>query len=402
MTTDKRAARQPYQPRPRHALPDAGRASPEALADHVQKVSTSSVVSALLEAVDAVLLVLDEHRQIVAFNDRVAGLGGPSDVIGLRPGDALRCVNAQGPGGCGTTPACETCGALSAVLRCQASRRAVEAECLLRSTARGGTSLEFNVRAAPLLIEETSFTVISLRDISSEKRRHALEQIFFHDVLNTLAGLRGWTLRLRRSPPGDPAGIRAVERIDVLSRQVEREIRDHRALMLAESGALVPSKSLLEVDEFFGTLEAVFAFDALGEGRRIEIEAAPGATVHTDGSLLLRVLVNMVRNALEAVPPGGSVRVWCDAIEERSGPARDARPEVVRFNVWNDGVIPPAVQAGIFQRSFSTKADRGRGLGTYGMKLLGERILGGEVTFTSTPASGTVFSIGLPAGPRQP
>ena len=62
----------------------------------------------------------------------------------------------------------------------------------------------------------------------------------------------------------------------------------------------------------------------------------------------------------------------------------------------NGGVIPPEVQARIFQRSFSTKAARGRGLGTYSMKLLGERYLGGEVSFVSTPETGTVFSIRLP------
>jgi len=54
------------------------------------------------------------------------------------------------------------------------------------------------------------------------------------------------------------------------------------------------------------------------------------------------------------------------------------------------------VQARIFQRSFSTKAVRGRGLGTYSMKLFGERCLGGEVSFGSATGTGTVFSIRLP------
>jgi signal transduction histidine kinase len=78
----------------------------------------------------------------------------------------------------------------------------------------------------------------------------------------------------------------------------------------------------------------------------------------------------------------------------------------VRFLVHNDGVIAPEVQLRVFQRSFSTKA-RGRGLGTYGMKLLGERVLGGEVSFRSEPASGTTFLLTLPldrppgAGPSR-
>jgi signal transduction histidine kinase len=54
------------------------------------------------------------------------------------------------------------------------------------------------------------------------------------------------------------------------------------------------------------------------------------------------------------------------------------------------------VRPRIFQRSFSTKASRGRGLGTYGMKLFGERHLGGRVSFTTGEAEGTVFAIELP------
>ena len=96
----------------------------------------------------------------------------------------------------------------------------------------------------------------------------------------------------------------------------------------------------------------------------------------------------MARNAFEATPAGGVVRLSCE---------RDGR--AVTLRVHNDGVIAPEVQARIFQRSFSTKAERGRGLGTYSMKLFGERYLGGAVSFVSTPEVGTVFSIRLPVPP---
>jgi signal transduction histidine kinase len=60
------------------------------------------------------------------------------------------------------------------------------------------------------------------------------------------------------------------------------------------------------------------------------------------------------------------------------------------------------VQLQIFQRSFSTKASSGRGIGTHSMKLLGERYLGGRVEFTSRDGEGTTFRITLPkvAGER--
>ena len=45
---------------------------------------------------------------------------------------------------------------------------------------------------------------------------------------------------------------------------------------------------------------------------------------------------------------------------------------------------------------FSTKSSTGRGLGTYSMKLLGERYLGGAVSFSSSAEHGTVFTFELP------
>jgi len=64
--------------------------------------------------------------------------------------------------------------------------------------------------------------------------------------------------------------------------------------------------------------------------------------------------------------------------------------------------MPEEIQSQVFQRSFSTKAKSGRGIGTHSMKLLGERYLGGRVEFLSDEAAGTTFSITLPkiARPR--
>jgi signal transduction histidine kinase len=370
----------------RSELPDARRTEEARLAEQIRKVSESPVVTAVLEVADGVLLVLNPAREIVAFNSQVAGVKAPEDVLGLRPGEALGCVNATGPGGCGAAPACATCGALGAILGAGVRGRPVEAECLIGSDRDPGRTMEFNVRATPVTVEQTRFTVLSLRDISSEKRREVLEQIFFHDVLNTVSGLRGWSQRLRR--PGADARA-AGERIAFLSGQVEREIRDHRAIMLAESGMLVPERASLQTGALLHDVASIFSGDPAARGRRLEVgPRSDDVVLVSDRSLLLRVLANMVRNALEATPPGGVVRSWCER-----------EPRAVRLLVHNEGVIAPDVRQRIFQRSFSTKAARGRGLGTYSMKLFGERHLGGEVSFVSTADAGTVFALRLPLSP---
>ena len=68
--------------------------------------------------------------------------------------------------------------------------------------------------------------------------------------------------------------------------------------------------------------------------------------------------------------------------------------QALRFQVHNQGEIAPEHRSRIFQRSFSTKGSSGRGLGTYAMKLFGENVLRGQVSF-ETGAEGTTFWIRL-------
>ncbi len=369
----------------RTALPDTRRAEAARLEREIQLASQSPIVTAVLETSDSMLLVLNRERQIVAFNGRVPRPDG-SELRGLRPGDALGCVNAAEPGGCGASPACETCGALGAVVGCQLRRGPVEAECTIRSEAAGGANYELHARAALVELEGATFTVLSLRDVSAEKRRQALEQLFFHDVLNTVAGLRSWSALLERT--SDPR--RAAERIELLSRQIEREIRDQRALLEAENGTLTPQWGPLDAPAVQEDLAAIFAEHRLAKDRRLELDPAPPDLAFTsDRALVVRTLVNAVCNALEATPPGGAVRCWAEAVAGGG----------IRFHVQNPGAMSSDVQARVFQRSFSTKAARGRGLGTYSMKLFGERCLGGKVSFVSDDRRGTVFTLALPARP---
>jgi hypothetical protein len=72
-------------------------------------------------------------------------------------------------------------------------------------------------------------------------------------------------------------------------------------------------------------------------------------------------------------------------------------PGQVWFLVHNPGFIAAEVQPQVFTLSFSTKG-AGRGLGTYGMRLLSERFLSGRVEFESHPTAGTTFTVTLPFG----
>jgi sensor histidine kinase regulating citrate/malate metabolism len=91
----------------------------------------------------------------------------------------------------------------------------------------------------------------------------------------------------------------------------------------------------------------------------------------------------MLKNALEATVESGTVNAIVEEEKNR-----------IRYIVKNDYVMPKEIQLQIFQRSFTTKG-KGRGTGTYSIKLLGEKYLGGKVGFTSAVRDGTSFWIEL-------
>ena len=65
------------------------------------------------------------------------------------------------------------------------------------------------------------------------------------------------------------------------------------------------------------------------------------------------------------------------------------------FGIHNAQFIEDKYAKRVFQRNFSTKSGPGRGLGTYSMKYLAEKILGGKVFFTTNEENGTTFCLSL-------
>jgi hypothetical protein len=163
------------------------------------------------------------------------------------------------------------------------------------------------------------------------------------------------------------------------------EIQAQRDLTLAESGELATYPQSVRPAVFLRQLCEAHAVQDLASGRTVDLADPWGGKLTTDVRLLGRVLGNMLRNALEATDLGGVVTVRC---RNRGGR--------VAFEVHNEAVMPKNVQMQVFQRSFSTKAATGRGIGTHSMKLLGERYLHGTVGFTSRAPEGTTFWLDLP------
>lgn len=365
----------------------AERASAEEVEGRASAIRTMSLVLEMLEAFPCPAAILDQTRQICAANTSLLRLAGltAEDILALRPGEAVCCVHAfETPSGCGTSPACANCGAVAAILKAQLTERADCRDC--RVTLRRGSetlALDLQVQATPLDIAGARHIVLAIQDVTDERRRHVLERLFFHDVLNSAGGLRG-LLEIGRDIEGTDA-----ERVRTfalaMAEQIIEQIEAQRDLTAAEHGDLKVRVVTMDVSEFLTEIRALHESIASAEGKLLRVLPPHGDRLfRSDPILLGRVLGNLLRNAIEASQSGEAVTL---------GFENHGRPV---FTVHNESVMPEKVKLQIFQRSFTTKKECGHGIGTYSVKLLTERYLRGEVTFRSEPGDGTAFYVSLP------
>lgn len=373
----------------------AVRADLDALRRERARFLADPVAMALLNAVPNPILVLNTHRQIVAMNgyaERMLQVQGPEALLGVRPGEAVGCLHAhECPGGCGTSSFCINCGAVRTILQCIQSRKPATDECRITLTdaeLQGG-ALDLRVQSTLVQIGGGEYVIFAMHDISAEKRRRVLERVFLHDLLNTVNNIHSLA-QLLTGPAREERLERYLPSLSRFALQIADEVSHHRQLIAAENGDLKLSLQRISLPDFLQELHATCSDPDIAAERYLVLDPPPSGDLVTDVVLLRRVLGNLIKNALEASPLGATITLTCRA-----------EADAVCFAVHNPGCMPPHIQAQVFQRSFSTKAGSGRGIGTYSVRLLGEHYLGGRVGFESTEAEGTTFTFVLPRHPAR-
>jgi len=346
----------------------------------------------LLEAIPDAAMVMDRERRILLANASLFRTFGvdPGQVAGRRPGEALGCLFAQeGPSGCGSGLHCSVCGTLRSVLHSQETGQQDVQECHIPVGSRDEIPLDLEVTSTPAVVEGMPVTVCVLKDISAEKRRGVLERLFFHDVINTVGGIHGVAELLNGSIPLNRQQETEYKQwVLALSKTLIEEIQHHRKLLAAERGEFKPELGVIPIPEIARELQILYASHEIAAGRQLVLGEVCDCQIISDANIVRRILGNLLKNALEASKPGETVTLSC---------SDDAA--AVTFRIHNQGVIPPEIQLQIFRRSFSTKGGSGRGMGTYSVKLFGERYLHGSVAFTSSETDGTTFTFSLPKQP---
>jgi two-component system sensor histidine kinase AtoS len=282
---------------------------------------------------------------------------------------------------------------------------------------RNGRTLPVEISAAPLKGGEGKDlgVIAAIRDLTVVRElEHRLRRSdrlaalgslaagLAHEIKNPLTSLLTYSRHLTRR--FDDEQFRAkfqsvvpheLERINGI---VERLLELARPTQLTFTAARLPA--LLE------RAVELYADDVDGRGVQVTRDYARDLpVVWVDAEAMYQVLVNLVRNALDAMPSGGRLvlRVgWSDEDHALRGSRRSpGGSRRLRVEIQDSGVGIPAADADRVFNPFFTTKDGGTGLGL----ALSHKIVedhGGSIDFRSAGAGGTVFRIVLPLVPTPP
>jgi signal transduction histidine kinase len=180
--------------------------------------------------------------------------------------------------------------------------------------------------------------------------------------------------------------------VDIIGREIRRlddVVQGFLKFARPEEMTLQPVAPGELVDEVLKTL----AVEANVTGVTLESAIAPGVPdIEADPGILRQALLNLSKNAVQAMPAGGKLLIAC-------GPSKDGRVEI---RISDTGVgIPPENLAKIFDLYFTTK-EAGTGIGL-SLVYRTVQLHNGDIDVESTPGAGTTFVIKMPkAGSSTP
>jgi signal transduction histidine kinase len=214
--------------------------------------------------------------------------------------------------------------------------------------------------------------------------------VLAHDIRNRVTGVHVGVQYLAEKFPQDDPRRQAMEYIRAETERVTEVIDD--ILMLIRPGKL--DKQACHVAEILDRV--IRALAPMSQGRHVEVTATMPAllpNITGDPVQLERALSNLVKNAIEAVPEGGKVRILAEPVSAQGNGRLHGE---VRIRISDNGPgIPPNIRAKLFQPFVSEKI-HGTGLGLSVVK----RVIddhGGTIEVDSSPGHGTTFTVVLPA-----
>ncbi|HMQ33853.1 MAG TPA: GAF domain-containing protein, partial [Chloroflexaceae bacterium] len=276
---------------------------------------------------------------------------------------------------------------------------------VLRATREGAGPLDLpapaEIRRWPILLTARDITAAK----ETERLRNDLTNMMVHDLRSPLTSILTSIDMLFRGITGEVTNSqREILTIAYTSAQnVLNMVNLLLDISRLEGGRMPLERSALAVEGLVERAAGRMSVIARNKNIAIDVEVSPGAAyVFADGELVLRVLQNLLDNALKFSPKGGRVLLSADVVPGQFAPPAEAEGapfsmdagRAVRFAVRDSGVgIRPGDLEKIFLKfgQAGNRRNAGSGLGLTFCKLVAEAH-GGTIWVESAPGSGSTFA----------
>jgi len=251
--------------------------------------------------------------------------------------------------------------------------------------ARVPTELEPMVRTTETLLERVRGELDRQRQLTADVA---------HDLRTPVAGVRTLLEVCLQQERGAPEYVAAMEQAGEALRQLSRLLDDVLTLSRLDAGADEPVWEQVSLEEVLGAAATTVQPLATARGVTFQITPAPQAELRTDRGKLVKILSNLLCNAVEHSPAGEAVQL-------------SVRPDVdtggLEIAVADHGCgVPAELRGRIFDRFVRGDAARAGGDGHHGLGLpiaAGlARLLGGQLMLDERHKPGTRFVVRLPRG----
>lgn len=223
-----------------------------------------------------------------------------------------------------------------------------------------------------------------------------------HELRTPLTSVQGFAQAIADGTAKTPEDVTLAASIIVEeSERMHRLVDDLLYLSKLESGQLPIERAPVHLTDLVSLAVARVARRAEEAGVRLVTDVPPLPTVEIDGNRIEQVLANLLNNALQHTPSGGTITIGARA--EPAATQGRSREATVVIEVHNTGsYIPEEERARIFERFYQVDRSRKREGGGAGLGLaISWEIVaahGGSMTVLSDEATGTTFRVALPLG----
>lgn len=219
-------------------------------------------------------------------------------------------------------------------------------------------------------------------DLRNEAAVGALAMLVVHDLRNPLAAIHTGAEMLNSSQLSQKQIRRLARNVYDASVRIQELLQDYVDLCRRRESTPRPSnlRSLVA--------QAVDRVAAVAEAQSVVVvqEIPSDLDVIMDRGRIGSVLANLLANALEAMPAGGSIHISSIATESSV---------VIRVLDTGPG-IAPEIRDGLFQPFVTARKPKGWGLGlAQARQVVIDH--GGEIWLESPPSKGACFAFSLPA-----